>query len=189
MGERAMLILIGILFILVVAATLILIATRRPKKEQPGELFRIREISITSLLGLMLWLEAGFILYYGIMMPERLITSSQAEINVYIFLILSILAGAFMLLYYFVKCAIVTKDGVIGISPLGEKTVLKWKEVASLKLNTGKRLTLINKEATKKITVGGEQASYKNFLRIACKEIPPEAGDDILRGLKLSMKL
>lgn len=184
-----MLILIGSFFLIIILATLALIAFRGVRTQQSGERFRIREISLTALLGAMLWLEAAFILYYGLTVPERIITSARAEINVYIFLFLSIIGGSFMLLYYFVKCCIVTDDGIIGISPFGKKTVLKWKEVASLQLGVGKRLTLISKEATKKITVGGEQSSYKNFLRIACQEIRPEAGDDVLRGLRLSMKL
>ncbi|MEH7248154.1 hypothetical protein V7114_15370 [Neobacillus niacini] len=184
-----MLIGIAVLYVAIIIATIVVIFTRRVKGKQPGEILRVKEINITSLLGIFLLLEAGAILYYGLTTPERLITSSRAETNVYIFLLLSIGSGAFMQLYYFVKCCIITKDGVTGVSIWGRQTTLSWNEIASSHLTNGKRLTLTNKDGSKKFTVGGEKGTYKEFVKLASKNIRPEAGDDVLRNLKVSLKI
>ena len=184
-----MLIFISVIFAAVIAATAAPIITRREKRELPGERVRVREIGITALLGAMLWLEAAVILYYGYTQPQSLITSSRALVNMVIFLVLSIFLGAFMQLYYFVKCTIATDTEVLGVTAFGQRTALKWAEIDSLKLTTGKRLTMLDRSGTRKITAGGEKMEYRRFVKFASGKIPEKAGKEELRKLKNSLKL
>lgn len=174
-------------FAVVIIVTAVIIATRRCKR-MPGELYRIREISMTAVLGALLWLEAGTILYYDLAIPQRLITNSNSQINVYIFLTLSILTGAGMLLYYFVKSIVVCEDSVTYVSFYGTTKILKWEEITEVRTNVGKRFVLIGKNNVK-MTVGGQRKTYKEFIELACKKIRPEVGEDILIGLKKSLKM
>lgn len=179
-----MLKLIVVLFAGIAAATGFMIWKGRVRGALPRETLRVKEISVTALLGAMLWLEAGTILYYGFTEPEHLITSGRAWINMLIFLTLSILAGSFMLLYYFVKCIILTEDGVTGVSWSGKRTVLSWAEIDGLSLGQGKRLTLSSSKTGERIVVGGEKGEYKEAVKVIFQKLPSRLGVNERKILK-----
>lgn len=176
-----------VLYVIVVIATLAVIIAKRVKTKQAGELFRLKEINMTAVLGFLLWIEAGTILGCALWQPESIITSNTAKWNLYIFLLLSILLGSFMLLYYFVKCDIILENGVIGVSVTGKQTTLDWKEVWDVSLFNGKRLVMQDKGSTKKIVVGGEKKVYKEFVQLALKKTNPGKGRDVLKGLSTTL--
>ncbi|MEM1485776.1 hypothetical protein V6615_13035 [Oscillospiraceae bacterium PP1C4] len=177
-------------FILFGAAVIVTAATISLKRCKPleDELFRIREIPMTAVLGIALWAEAAGILYVLSTVPERLLTNQNASVNSYVFLTVSIILGSGMLLYRTVKIIIVCQNVVVYVSLLGKKTVLRWDEVSNLKLSHSKRLTMISEDG-KKITVGGEKQSYGRFIILASQKLEPETGEEILVGLKSSLKL
>jgi hypothetical protein len=176
-----------ILYAAAIISTGILLLTKRcgPK---PEELFRIHETPLTAALGAALWAEAGIVLYFLFTHPERLAPSAQSKLNAYIFLFASAVLGCGMILYSFVKVILVFDDRVTYISIFGSDSTLKWNEIDEVKATQSKRLTLYQKDGIH-FTVGGKPAPYHRFIKLACKKIPPEAGEDILASLKTAFKL
>ena len=80
------------------------------------------------------------------------------------------------------------QDGVTYVSFLGQCKELDWEDVTEVKQSSGKRLVLAARDGTK-ITVGGSKNTYAEFIRLAARYIPPEAGDDVLRSIRASLKI
>lgn len=180
-----MILALSVFYGFVLAGTLYIIRRHRSLQRLPKELFRVREIGMTSVLGALLWLEAGAILAYGITLPERLSGGFSSELNVFGFLALSILLGAYMQLYYFVKVIIVTEAGIVGVSVWGRKTVLEWQAVSEVRVSMLRRVTLAGSGGS--VTVGGEKKAYARFLKLAARKIQADTGNDILAGLSKTM--
>lgn len=176
----------GILVAAAVLATLAVAVVKRVGPEQ-GELFRIRETPMTAVLGFALWAEAFVVLYFLLTQPERLAPSGQSRLNSYIFLAASAVLGGAMILYCFVKKILVFDDRVTYVSLLGQRKTIRWDEITEVKATQSKRLTLLKDGA--QFTVGGRAGAYHRFLKLAAKKIPPEAGEDVLAGLKAAYKL
>lgn len=179
-------IFVGI-FILTITATLYMIFSHRQKTLE-NELFRIKETFMTFVFAIGLWAETGTILYIMCTTPEKLAMTQTSTINTYIFLGASMLLGAILNLYYFLKQVIICESNITYISILGSTTNFNWNEITKIKLSQGNRLTLINKNHVK-FTVGGDKSVYKKFIVIASKKIKPEVGKEILHNLKLSLKI
>lgn len=173
--------ILAVLLVVIMVGTAGILATKRYRKTEE-ELFRVKEIPMTALLGFLLWLEAGAILYVVIAVPENLIKSSRSFWNVVIFILLSSILGAVMILYYFIKSCIVSEKGIKCISLIGTVTELSWQEVSSVKVSTGKRLILESADGKKKVTVGGEKKSYQEFIRLAEKRMKPVSGREYLHN-------
>ena len=137
-----MMIALSLFYVFVLAITFRTIRKQRPAQKFSNEIFRVREIGMTSVLGALLWLEAGAILAYGITLPERLSGGFSSDLNVFGFLVLSILLGAYMQLYYFVKAIVVTDAGIVGISVWGKQTVLEWQDISEIRVSMLRRVTL-----------------------------------------------
>lgn len=176
-----MMIALSLFYVFVLAITFRTIRKQRPAQKFSNEIFRVREIGMTSVLGALLWLEAGAILAYGITLPERLSGGFSSDLNVFGFLVLSILLGAYMQLYYFVKAIVVTDAGIVGISVWGKQTVLEWQDISEIRVSMLRRVTLGGHNGS--VTVGGEKKAYARFLRLAVKKIQADTGNDILIGL------
>lgn len=174
-------------FVVVLVATGIVIATRR-LPPQPGEAIRVKEIGFTVLLALLLWLEAGMVLYYAFTVPERLFINQNSIINVSIFLLLSILIGAVAMLFYFVKCITADAEGVIYHSFWGVSSRIIWSEVTGFGKANGKRLTLMGKN-NEKLTVGGDREKVKEFIKYAETYLPKDIDKEQLDLLKISLKM
>jgi hypothetical protein len=170
----------------VVAITLLFLLVKRTPKQ--GELLRIKEPPMTAWLGLVLWVEAGIVLYFLLTQPEHLVVSQQGRINAYIFLLVSAVFGGIMILYCFKKVILVFPDQVVYVSLFGQQETLRWEEIDQIKTTQSKRLTLIHKGGTQ-FTVGGKTEDYREFVKLASKKIPPEAGEDILQELRLRLKI
>lgn len=181
-----MLIFFTALYAVVLLATVGIIVLRRPKNS-PDAKFTIREIPMTAVLGLFLWLEAGVILYYWYTVPERLVRSRNSQINVCIFLSLSALLGSGLLLYYFVKRVIVSENGVTYVDLFGRSEFMQWEKITSVKQSSGKRMVL--EGGGMKFTVGGNRKGVIRFVKYATGKIPPIAGDDVLRNMKKALKI
>ena len=175
------------IFAFTIIGTLYMIISRRQKTLE-NELFRIKETYMTALLGLGLWAEAGAILYIMCTVPEKLAMTQTSTINTYIFLGASIILGAILNLYYFLKNIIIGETYITYVSILGSTTTFNWNEINKVKLSQGKRLTLISKNSNK-FTVGGDKGPYKKFIIIALNKIKPEVGQDVLHHLKLAFKI
>lgn len=169
------------------AATVFFLVTgRAPRRE--GELLRVKEPPMTAAFGIALWLEAGIVLYFLLTRPERVAVSGQGRINACIFLVASAALGGGALLYAFVKAVLVFSDRVVYVSPFGRRKTLRWEEIDEVKAAQSKRLTLIHRNGVR-FTVGGRMEAYREFVRLAGKKIPPEAGEDILSELRIRLKL
>lgn len=175
-----------ILMAAVAAATLYFLFAKRVPEQ--GELLRINEPPMTALLGFALWVEAGFVLYFLLTQPEHVAVSQQGRINAYIFLLASAALGGTMILYSFTKAILVFSDRVVYVSLFGRQETLRWEEIDEVKVTQSKRLTLLHKGGTQ-FTVGGKMESYREFVKLASKKIPPEAGEDILKELRIRLKL
>lgn len=177
---------VWVLMAAIAAITLFfLIAKQTPKQ---GELLRIKEPPMTALLGLVLWLEAGVVLYFLLNQPQQVAVSQQGRINAYIFLVASVAFGGAMILYCFKKVILVFPDRVVYVSMFGQQQTLNWEEIDQVKMTQSKRLTLIHVGGTK-FTVGGKTESYREFVKLASKKIPSEAGEDILKDLRIRLKM
>ncbi len=178
---------VTILFAAVVIGTGIFVLMKKCDL-QPGEVLRIRETPLTAVLGFALWVEAGIVLYFLFTRPEQLAPSAQSKLNTYIFLFASAAFGCGMVLYSFVKVILVFDDRITYISIFGVASTLKWDEIDEVKTTQSKRLTLYQKGGTR-FTIGGKTDPYHRFIKLACKKIPAEAGEDVLAGLKTAFKL
>ncbi len=176
----------GLMLAILIAALFLLFTRRTPRRE--GELLRIYEPRITAALGVALFVEAGIVLYFLLTQPERVASSYTGQVNACIFLLASTAFGAAAFLYSFVKVVIVFEDRVVYVSILGREKSLRWGEIDKIKLTQSRRLTLLDREG-EGFAVGGAASAYREFVRFASKKIPAEAGEDILAGLRTSMKL
>lgn len=175
-----------VLMAAIAAATAYFLAAKRTPPQ--GELLRVTEPPMTALLGLALWLEAGIVLFFLLTQPNHVAVSQQGRINAYLFLLASAALGGAMILYSFVKVILVFPDRVVYVSWFGQQETLRWEEIDEVKATQSKRLTLIHRGGTQ-FTVGGRMDAYREFVKLAGKKIPPEAGEDILAGLKKRLKL
>lgn len=157
------------------------------EKPQKGELFRVKEIFMTLILGIALWVETIAVLFVMYTTPDKLVNSGDSTMNIYIFLSASIILGAVLILYYSVKCIIISDNDIIYISIIGKKKTIAWKNIKEIKTSQGRRLTIIGKDGVK-LTVGGNKESYKRFLKMSEQKIKPEIGEDIILGLKAAFK-
>lgn len=178
---------VGILVAAVALGTGAVAVAKRGGPEQ-GELFRIRETPMTAAMGLALWVEAFFLLYVLLTRPDQLAPSVRSRINAYLFLVVSAVLGGAMILYSFVKKILVFDDRVTYVSALGQRKTLRWDEIDEVRVTQTKRLTLLKKGGVQ-FTVGGRTEAYRRFIKFASKKVPPEAGEDVLAGLKTALKL
>lgn len=182
-----MFIAFAIVFSLIVIATLYLcIAKRTVKKE--GELFRIKEITETTILGALLWLEGAFMLYTAIATPEKLLTNRNAVINTSIFVLLGMFMGSYMILYGMVKCVVINSEGITEIDVLGRAHSVKWDEISDAKRTSGKRIMFISRNGSK-ASVGGRRGDVKAFIQMCDKYITSRKARDVVEDLKKALKI
>jgi|GEM_PF-677147 len=172
--------------VLMVAACLIFILLRR-HKPQHGDLLILRETGMTAVLGIALWLEVLIILYFAVMMPERILVDDNSRINTAIFMLLGAAVGSAAMLYAFVKCIVVREKELIGINSFGRQTSLKWAEIKTVSATPGKRLTISDAQS-KSMKIGGESKSFQKFLQLAIEKLPPEIDRKPLRS-KIRQKM
>jgi len=158
--------------VLMVVACLIFILLRR-RKPQPGDLLILRETGMTAVLGIALWLEVLIILYFAVMMPERILVDDNSRINTAIFMLLGAVVGSAAMLYAFVKCIVVREKELIEINSFGGQTTLEWAEIKSVSAPMGKRLTITDAQS-KSMKIGGESKGLQKFLQLAIEKLPPE---------------
>ena len=122
--------LIWALFGVSLVFTVAVVLLRRPRAEQ-GELLRLRESPAVGVIGLVLW---GFCLWVGLTLDRR--EGIGAELT--LFLLVGLVLSCVSLLWYLVRCTIVTADRVIAVGPLGGRVTLRWAEIIRLKLENGR---------------------------------------------------
>lgn len=182
-----MFIAFAIVFALTVIATLYLCIVKRTDKKE-DELLRIKEITETTLLGVFLWIENGFLLYTAIINPERLLTNRNAVINTSIFLLLGMFMGSYMILYGIVKCVVVKSEGITEIDVFGRAHSVKWEEISEAKRISGKRIMFISRNGSK-VSVGGRRGDVKAFILMCDKYITSRKARDVVGELKKALKI
>ncbi len=181
-----MIMLICVLYAFLVVATFFIAFTRRSAPEA-GEELRIREHWMTILLGAALWAEAGVLLFYAVTQPEAVFHSQNTVINTCIFLALSAVLGSGMILYGTVKCILVTKEHIVSVNLLGQRTTIAWNQISAVQQTAGKRMTLQDKNG-EKISVGGNRAIFRSFVALASQRVPAVVAGDTIANLKTALK-
>lgn len=178
--------IIGILYIIIVAATVVIILRRKNIKIE-GEEFCIRESRITAFLGIALWIEGGVIAYYSIRVPERVFLNNNSMVNVCIFMAASVLLGSGMMLYTFVKRIVFTQNELILVNLLGELTRIGWNNIRGVSRTNGKRLAFQDKDKTR-IVVGGNSKMMKKALKTIHIKVPKYVDSTEIQKLETALR-
>lgn len=178
--------IIGILYIIIVAATVVIILRKKNIKIK-GEEFCIRESRITAFLGIALWIEGGVIAYYSITVPERIFLNNNSIVNVCIFMAASVLLGSGMMLYTFVKRIVFTQNELILVNLLGELTRIGWNNIRGVSRTNGKRLAFQDKDKTR-IVVGGNSKMMKKALKTIHIKVPKYVDSTEIQKLATTLR-
>ena len=157
--------LIWALFGVSLVFTVAVVLLRRPRAEQ-GELLRLRESPAVGVIGLVLW---GFCRREGI----------GTELT--LFLLVGLVLSCVSLLWYLVRCVIITETGILAVSMLGGRTLLRWNEIVRLKVERG-QLQLLDL-AGRQCTVGGSKQKLAQFVDLARPRLRPGVGEAALGTL------
>ena len=158
------------LFVACMGFAVVASVLRRPKPE-PGELMRLRESVALAVIGVVV---PVFCLAAGLWLVNR--GGTQAT-ELFLFVSAGMLLGCVSLLWYFVRCTIVTDERVIAVGPLGGRITLRWIEIARLKLENG-RLVLLDFSG-RQCAVAGSKKQMAAFAAIAKKHLRPELRESI----------
>lgn len=178
--------IIGILYIIIVAATVVIILRKKNIKVE-GQEFCISESRITAFLGIALWIEGGVIAYYSITVPERLFLNNNSMVNVCIFMAASVLLGSGMMLYTFVKRIVFTQNELILVNLLGELTRIGWNNIRGVSRTNGKRLAFQDKDKTR-IVVGGNRKMMKKALKTIHIRVPKYVDSTEIQKLETALR-
>lgn len=152
--------------VLVAAVTLL----RRPKPME-GELLRMRESVAVAVIGVVV---LAYCLIVGVWLTNR---GTASSLELLFFVGIGMAVGCAALLWYLVRCTIVTGAGVIAVGPLGGQVSLRWGDIVRMKLENG-RLVLLDL-ADRQCTVSGSKKQMAEFAKIAKEHLKPELGQSI----------
>jgi hypothetical protein len=154
------------------------IYTRQPEK-QPGELLRLSETAFTAVMGIMLILLALALLVMKFLDDTLGGAALDSYIFVGVFAVLSAAGGSLIMMYTFLRKIIAGRDGITFVSMFGNTKEMAWKDIIEVKANPlSSKITLITEND--RLTVGGEQKTYKRFLNIARNRIRREVVGDLI---------
>ncbi len=182
-----MFIAFAIIFVIAVLVTLYLCFSKKTEKKE-DELLRIREITETVLLGVFLWAESIYLLYYAIVKPEILLTNSNSVINTSIFLVTGIFLGAYMILYGTVKCVVISSENITEVDAFGRRSCLRWSDIAEAKRTNGKRILLTSKDGAR-VSVGGKRKDVKIFIKLCDEYLTSRKAREVVVDLKNALKI
>lgn len=165
--------LIWALFGVSLVFTVVVVLLRRPRAEQ-GELLRLRESPAVGVIGLVLW---GFCLWVGLTLDRREGVGTELTL----FLLVGLVLSCVSLLWYLVRCVIITETGILAVSMLGGRTLLRWNEIVRLKVERG-QLQLLDL-AGRQCTVGGSKQKLAQFVDPARPRLRPGVGEAALGTL------
>lgn len=153
-------VILTLIFIVSVIFTAIIIIRNRGQVD--GVVSILKETSITSLFGVLLWIEAILIIYIVWMYPDAWLNSRNAYINTFIFVTLGSVLGGFSFLFSIVKKSVATKSTLISISPFGKRTSIKWRDIKKIEKPSKNRLKFITNNQS--IVVYGPKNNYNQFV-------------------------
>ena len=158
------------LFFACLIFTVAVVLLRRPKPEE-GELLRLRESVAVAVIGAVVLV---FCLVVGLWLADRGLTQ---PLELALFVGIGMVLGCVSLLWYFVRCTIVTDERVIAVGALGNRISLRWVEIVRLKLENG-RLVLLDFSG-RQCAVAGSKKQMAAFAAIAKEHLRPELRESI----------
>ena len=147
----------------------------RRAKPLEGELLRLRESPAVAVLGIV-------VLVFCLVVGLRLSGGQVQATELVLFSGVGMVLGCVSLLWYLVRCTIVTEDAVVAVGLLGGQVTLRWGEIVRLKLENG-RLLLLD-FAGRQCTVAGGKKELAAFAAIARKRLKPGVGAAVLTALE-----
>lgn len=164
-----------------IAATIILLAIRQPKK-QDGELLRLSEPTVTAVMGVMM-IAMGFSILY---MKSVNATIAGTDLTSYLFVggfaVVCVAISCGTLFFTFLKKIIAFEDKVVFVTISGQLKELRWIDITEVKVPIlSNKVTLIGNNA--RFSLGGDPKTYKVFLQIAKKKIKPVVCSDVFEKL------
>ncbi|PKU24668.1 PH domain-containing protein [Telmatospirillum siberiense] len=175
----------------VLAASVVVVAAfcRRHGRALPGPevAIRLKEPVITLWMGGFLWLETAVLIGIGFAFPLMFGGRSDAELNVALFLLLSIVLGAYLMLYGSVKRLDLSETGLLYVDPIGRRRSLRWDDVDGVEAVAGKRFFLLSRHG--RIPVGGNRKDMRDCLLFADRHLDPALTGGVFPSLKQSLSL
>lgn len=177
----AFLIVSIVLSVICLVVAIYLILKRNPKRQE-NELLRLSETKFTVVLAGLLILMGFALIVVKIADPAKGGSDANSYLVVALFALLCVISGSGFLIYTLLKQIVVTDDGLIVVSFLGEAFDMPWKEVTEIKLKPlSSRATFVSKQHS--VVVGGDPQAYKKYIAIAKTKIPARVSHDLLDKL------
>lgn len=175
--------------VLVASVGVVVAFCRRHGRALPGPevAIRLKEPVITLWMGVFLWLETAVLIGIGFATPRTFASSSDAELNVGLFLLLSIALGAYLMLYGSVKRLDLSEAGLLYVDPIGRRRSLRWDDVDKVEAVVGKRFFLHGPNG--RIPVGGNRKDMRDCLVFADGHLDRGLTDGVFPSLKRALSL
>ena len=167
--------------VLLMAAVLVLIVKRRCRDTG---IICIRETWMTAVLGLMI-IALAFA-FPALKLADSTLagTDNQSYWFVIGFSLLCHLMGDFTLLFTCIKCTVLFEDRAVEYSPLGDQSVIYWKDIVRVEKPLMKSCYELTDRNGNVVRVGGDKKASAQFVEFAKEKVKNASGTDLLHQVE-----
>ena len=163
------------------AATITLAIKRRCKDTG---IVCIRETWMTAVLGLMIIVLGFAFPVLKLMDPAIAGTDDQTYWFVAGFSVVCHLMGDFVLLFTFLKCAVLFEDRAVEYSLFGDQNVIYWEDIVRVEKPMMQSAYEITDRNGNVIHVGGDKKGSLQFVEFAREKVKNASGSDLLHQVE-----